>query len=169
MRDYNLYLNDIIRAIERIENSMNNVSKEDFYKNVDIQDAILMRINVIWEAVKSIPDDLKEKYKNIEWKKISGMRDIISHVYFGIDFDIIWYVIKNKLRILKKEIKLILDSGAKGFWYFIFVSNTLKFKVQNTNRIIKIDTENGKIIGDVYSRDRGCGVSREITPTYLTY
>ena len=115
MRDYNLYLNDIIRAIERIENSMNNVSKEDFYKNVDIQDAILMRINVIGEAVKSIPDDLKEKYKNIEWKKISGMRDIISHVYFGIDFDIIWDVIKNKLPILKKEIKLILDSGAKGF------------------------------------------------------
>ncbi|MEK6873580.1 MAG: DUF86 domain-containing protein [Nanoarchaeota archaeon] len=114
MRDYNLYLNDILRAIERIDNSFKGINEDDFNNDLNLQDATLMRIQIIGEAVKNIPDNLKEKYSTIEWKKISGIRDIISHLYFGIDLEIIWDVVKNKLPELKSSITNIINEEKKS-------------------------------------------------------
>ncbi|MEA3229582.1 MAG: HepT-like ribonuclease domain-containing protein, partial [archaeon] len=58
-------------------------------------------------------DELKEKYPEIQWKRISGLRDILIHVYFGIDLERIWVVVKDDLPDLKKKIKAILDSLEK--------------------------------------------------------
>ncbi|MEK6891172.1 MAG: DUF86 domain-containing protein [Nanoarchaeota archaeon] len=113
MRDYNLYLNDILRAIERIDNSFKGINEDDFNNDLNLQDATLMRIQIIGEAVKNIPDNLKEKYSTIEWKKISGIRDVISHLYFGIDLEIIRDVVKNKLPELKSSITKIINEEKK--------------------------------------------------------
>ena len=113
MRDYDLYLNDILRSIEKIEDSFKGIVKEDFKSDINLQDATLMRLQIIGEAVKNIPSNLKEKHKTVGWKKISGLRDIISHVYFGIDLEIIWDVVKNKLPELKNQIKKILSEEKK--------------------------------------------------------
>lgn len=107
MRNYKIYLNDIIESIKRIENSIKGLTKKDFEENIDIQDAIIRRIQIIGEAVKSLPLELKKKYPDIEWDKIAGTRDIVTHAYFRVNLDIIWDIIFNQLPDLKRKIEKI--------------------------------------------------------------
>ena len=70
-------------------------------------------MEIIGEAVKNIPNDFKEKYIEIPWKKIAGLRDILMHAYFGIDLDITWNIIKKDLPDLKEKILNIKDELEK--------------------------------------------------------
>lgn len=108
-RDIKLFLEDIIEQIELIENSTNKTKKNEFLNNKDIQDATVRRLEIIGEAAKNIPENIRKKYPDIEWKKIAGIRNIIIHAYFELDLDLIWDVIQNKLSGLKKKIKIILE------------------------------------------------------------
>ena len=106
-RDINLFIGDILESIRAIEEYSANIDKEELEKSRMIQSAIIREIEIIGEAVKNIPQNVKEKHKEIEWKKISGMRDVIVHGYFGVDLDAVWNVIKRDLPILKKQIEKI--------------------------------------------------------------
>ncbi len=112
-RTINLYLNDILESINLIDNSTKNLTKNAFDKDRDIQDATIRRIEIIGEAVKNVPESFRKKYPKIEWKKIAGTRDILSHVYFGVNMDKIWEVVKDDLPKLKKELKKILEAESK--------------------------------------------------------
>ncbi len=108
------YLIHILEAINDIEESTKNISKEKFEKSKDKKDAIIRRIEVIGEAVKNISVSTRDKYSEIEWKKIAGTRDRIIHSYFDVDLDIVWDIIKKELPILKKkilDIKKDLENG----------------------------------------------------------
>ena len=105
------FLAHIRESIELIEKYVQNKKKDEFLKTNILQDSIIRRLEIIGEAVKNITDNLKEQYSNIEWKKISGMRDILIHQYFGIDLDLTWEVIKKDIPILKKQILRILDKN----------------------------------------------------------
>ncbi len=109
MRDYKLYLRDILEAINRIENSMKGVTRGMFEKDVDIQDLSLRRLEVIGEAVTNIQSRVKEKYPKVEWKEIAGFRIVVAHTYFKINWDIVWDIIKNELPKLKEDIQEILE------------------------------------------------------------
>jgi uncharacterized protein with HEPN domain len=109
-REYLQYLEDILECIRRIENFTSNLSLEDFKKDIKTQDAVLRNLQVIGEAVKAIPEEIRIENPDIEWKKIAGLRDIITHLYFGLDNAIIWDVIRNKLDPLKAGILKILKS-----------------------------------------------------------
>ena len=112
-RDYKVFLKDIANAIERIEEYTVKLSYEDFYKNRLVQDAVVRNLEIIGEAVKHLPDDIQRKYPDIEWKKIAGLRDILIHAYFGVDHEIVWDVIKNKVPELKKQISEIIRKRKK--------------------------------------------------------
>ena len=75
-----------------------------------LQRAFVRSIEIIGEAAKKLPEELKQKYSNIEWKAIAGMRDRLIHDYFGIDYDIVWDVVINKTPQLQKEIQQIIDT-----------------------------------------------------------
>ena len=112
-RDIILFLEDILENIERIENSTKTLSKEDFDKSLDIQDATIRRIEVMGESVKNIPESFRQKYPEIEWRKIAGSRDVIIHHHFGINLETIWIVVKDELPELKEKVSKVLTEEIK--------------------------------------------------------
>lgn len=109
-RDYKVFLDDILKAINKIQKYTINLSFEDFSKSELIIDAVIRNFEIIGEAIKNIPDDLKQRVSKVEWKKIVGFRDILIHQYFGISINILWDVIQNKLELLKDQINSLLSS-----------------------------------------------------------
>lgn len=103
-RAHDLYLKDILDAIRKIENYSENLTYEEFIKDELRQDGVVKNLEVIGEAVKNIPDDLRNKKPDVEWKKIAGLRDILTHEYFGINLEIVWDVIWNKIPGLKMNV-----------------------------------------------------------------
>lgn len=108
-REFRAYLKDILEAIRKIEKYTKNLEYENFLKDELIQDGIVRNLEIIGEASKSIPDEVKNKKSEIEWRKIVGLRDILIHAYFGIDLEIIWDIVRNKIPDLKKAILSLLD------------------------------------------------------------
>lgn len=107
MRDYKLYLDDILEAAKRIEKYTKGLTLEKLKKDTLILDGVVRNLEIIGEAAKNIPNQIRKKYPEIEWKKIAGLRDILAHEYFGIDLEVVWDIIENKVPILKKQISRI--------------------------------------------------------------
>jgi len=106
-RDYKAFINDILEAIHRIELYTSKLSVDEFSESQLYQDAVVRNLEIIGEAVKRLPNELIKKYPDIEWKKIAGLRDILVHAYFGIDIEIVWDIVQNKIPELKDQILLI--------------------------------------------------------------
>jgi len=107
MRDHKLYLDDILEAIKRIEKYAKGMTLVKLKKNTLVMDAIVHNLEIIGEAAKNIPTEVKEKHLDVEWKKIAGLRDILAHEYFGVDLEVVWDVVKNKLKVLKTQVNHI--------------------------------------------------------------
>jgi uncharacterized protein with HEPN domain len=112
-RDFKVFLKDILQAIERIEEYARGLTYEEFCKKQLVQDGIVRNLEIIGEAVKHLPKDVQNKHPTVEWKKIAGLRDILIHAYFGVDRDIVWDVVINKIPQLKQQITLILQIRKK--------------------------------------------------------
>ncbi len=110
MRSYKLYLKDILIAIKKINEYTKSLTFDKLKKDKLIIDAVVRNLEIIGEASKNIPKRIKVKHPDIEWKKICGLRDILAHEYFGVDIQILWDIIKNKLPDLQKKITRVLKS-----------------------------------------------------------
>ena len=108
-RDYKVYLEDILEAIGKVSRYTVGLSQEAFSGDEKTLDAVVRNLEVIGEAIKKVPGKIRSKYPEVEWKKIAGLRDILIHEYFGIDVDIIWDIVQNKLQVLEKQVNLILS------------------------------------------------------------
>ena len=107
-RDYKIYLEDVAQAIAKIRRFTAGMSKASFSADEKTVDAVVRNLEVIGEAVKQVPDDVRIAYPAVEWKKIAGLRDILIHHYFGVDFDILWDILENKLPTLEQQVSQIL-------------------------------------------------------------
>lgn len=107
-RDYKVYLDDILDAVTKIRNYTSGMNLEGLKGDSRTLDAVVRNLEVIGEAAKKIPEDVRLRYPAIEWKKIAGLRDILIHEYFGIDVNIIWDIVQTKLLTLDEQIKKVI-------------------------------------------------------------
>ncbi|GIU71459.1 MAG: DUF86 domain-containing protein [Candidatus Nitrosocaldaceae archaeon] len=104
-RAYKHFIKDIIDEINNIEEFTKGLSYQDLIKDIKTKYAVIRSLEIIGEAVKNIPDDIKDEHKDIPWKRIAGMRDKLIHAYFGIDDDMLWQTIKEDIPNLKHMIE----------------------------------------------------------------
>lgn len=107
-RDANILLKDMLESIELIKKYVSGLTFEQFNKDQMVKDAVVRNLSIIGEAGNRVPVEFKDKYNFIEWKRIIGLRNIIIHDYFGIDYEIIWRVIEKHLDPLQKSLEEIL-------------------------------------------------------------
>ena len=104
-----LYLSDILNSIDKIERYTKELNYEQLVSHELTFDAVVYNLQIIGEAVKNIPLEIRNGYPQVEWRKIAGLRDIIAHAYFTIDDQIVWDIIQNKLVDLKNNIEQIMS------------------------------------------------------------
>ena len=109
-RNYIIYLEDILTSMSRIFEYIGEKDFKDFKQNYMIVDAVVRNFEIIGEASKNIPDNIKENYPEIPWKRMIGLRNIVIHAYFGIDLENIWIIITENIPEVKPKIIEILDA-----------------------------------------------------------
>ena len=103
--DFLKHIND---EIAFVLSKTEGISQEDFNKDDVLSRAVIRSLEIVGEASKKLPQEFKEKYPHIDWKEIAGTRDKLIHDYFGVDYDIVWDIIKNELPELQAEINRII-------------------------------------------------------------
>ncbi len=109
LRDEIMYLQDITDCCEKILRFTKGLSLPDLVQDERTYDAVVRNLEVIGEAAKHISEKSRSRMPNIEWRKIAGMRDMLAHAYFGIDNDILWDVIRNKVPHLAEAVRAFLN------------------------------------------------------------
>ena len=100
-RDFELYLEDILEAIRKIEKYTETLDYDHFSQEELVVDGVIKNLLVIGEAVKNLSSDIKRDNPQIEWKKIAGLRDVLIHSYYSMDPQILWQIVINKIPELK--------------------------------------------------------------------
>ena len=109
-RSYQLLVEDIIEAMNKIERYIKGLTFEAFETNDIVIDAVIRNLEIIGEASKNIPEDAREKHPYIPWKRMIGLRNIAIHEYFGVDLAIIWEIITRNIVETKPKIAAMLKS-----------------------------------------------------------
>lgn len=109
IKDPLIYLQHILESIELIEKRMRNVTQQDFDDDLDLQDMVIRRLEIIGEAVRNLPKEFRETHSQIDWQKPADMRSVLIHGYLEVDLDIVWDTISNDLPPFKKQIQELLE------------------------------------------------------------
>jgi len=108
-KDYKAYLSHIFESIISIENYTEDMSFEEFEKDKKTIDAVIRNLEIIGEASSKLSKEFRERYPEVPWKSIIGLRNILIHDYLGVDIVAVWGNIKQELPSLKEQIKSILE------------------------------------------------------------
>jgi len=106
-KDYLVYIDHILESITKIEEYTSNLSKEEFFNNELIQDAVIRKLEIVGEATKRIPSNIYENYTDIPWLDMARMRDKLIHHYLEVDLDIVWKTIIEDIPNLKTHLEKI--------------------------------------------------------------
>ncbi len=107
--NYKLFIEDILVAMDKIERYTEDMTYETFMKNELVVDAIIRNLEIIGEASRNIPEEVKDRYGNIPWGRMIALRNIAAHEYFRIDLAIIWEIVTENLPDTKPEIREMRD------------------------------------------------------------
>ena len=96
-RDISDYINDILNECDYLISRTQYRSFDEFQQSEDLKKAFVRSLEIIGEASKKIPDKIKSEYPQIKWKNISGMRDVLIHDYFGVNYEVVWKTVKERI------------------------------------------------------------------------
>lgn len=108
MKSNLVFLKHIIEEIDFVTKETKGIRWEEFMQNEVLKRACTRSLEIIGEAVKNLSPEFRNRFTNIEWKKIAGLRDKVIHFYFGVNWDVVWDVIEKRLPALKEQIENIL-------------------------------------------------------------
>ena len=109
-REYILYFEDMLQSMNRIEEYLHGIDFKKFKTTYMIVDATIRNFEIIGEASKNIPIEIQEKYPEIPWKKMYRLRNLISHQYFGIDYEMIWEIATRNLPQNQIDLEKIIET-----------------------------------------------------------
>ncbi len=104
-KEVSVYLEDILECIQKIKEYTHDATMDNFEEDSEKQDAVVRRLEIIGEAVKNIPDESKNRYTEIPWRQIAGMRDILIHEYAGVIWERVWKVVRDDLPSLQEKVE----------------------------------------------------------------
>ncbi len=104
------YLRHIIDEAAYLIQRSASLRCEDFLDDEDLKRAFVRSLEIIGEAIKNVPPDIKQKNPHIDWKAFAGMRDKLIHGYFGVNYRIVWDVVSAEVPQLKNDIELVLNN-----------------------------------------------------------
>lgn len=103
-RDWPLRVQDVLDALSAIDEYTAGMSYPDFRASRLVVDAVLRNIEIIGEATSALPDDLKARHPEVPWRDIRNTRNVLAHVYFGVDLERVWEVVQRDLPALKHHL-----------------------------------------------------------------
>ncbi len=109
MRNYRIYLDDILSAMDSIEKFVKGMNLDEFREDDKTSSAVIRKFEIIGEATKNLPEEIKKEYSDVPWREMAGMRDKLIHFYFGIDYELVWTTIKQRIPNVKTIIKSIKE------------------------------------------------------------
>ncbi len=107
-RSLRLYFDDILISCDKILRYTQGLDYDSFIADELRFDGVIRNLQIIGEAIKQVPPEIKDKYPQVKWRKIAGLRDILVHTYFSLENETIWDIIQNKIIPLKSEVEIII-------------------------------------------------------------
>ena len=107
-RDYRVSLEDMLTATTRVHELTSSLSYDEFTKDRTKQEAVVRNLEIIGEAAKNVPREVRANNPEIDWAKLGGLRDVLIHQYFAVDLEVIWDIILTKLPGLDVELRKML-------------------------------------------------------------
>jgi uncharacterized protein with HEPN domain len=102
-----VYLQHILDAIQKIE-VYTAVGQGEFFASTHWQDGVIRQLEIIGEAAKRLSEDLRERYSDVPWRRICGLRDVLIHNYMGVDLNAVWEITQTRIPVLKRDIEMII-------------------------------------------------------------